>query len=73
MAESAMMTKCLSNSVLCSLEFKFSQGYSKAVDHVQMMSHSPEYSILKTERDPGDKPTTFALDDQHTRNTKLHI
>ena len=68
MAESAMMAKCLSGNMLPSMDLKFSQGYSKGLDHLQSESLSPEHSIWNlTNWDPGDEPTTSSADNHYSQ------
>ena len=66
MAESAMMAKCLSDSMFPSLDLKFSRGYSKAANHLQSKSLSPEHSVWN----PGDEPITISVDDHHTSQAR---
>ena len=70
MAESAMMAKCISNSMFPSLNLKFSRGYSKAADHLQSKLLSPEHSIWNsTNWNPGDGPIIYSVDD-HTSQAR---
>ena len=70
MAESAVMAKCLSDTMLHSSGLKFSRGYSKAADQIQRASDLPENSIWKTEWEPGDEPTAFDIDHHHTSQAR---
>ena len=65
MAESAMMSKCFAEKMFPSKGLKFSRGYSKAVDQLQRMSNSPEYSLWYAGWEPGDEATTLSLNDNH--------
>ena len=70
MAESAVMAKCLSDTMLPSSGIKFSRGYSKAADQIQRASDLPKNSIWKTEWEPGDEPTAFDIDHHHTSQAR---